>query len=271
MNKRILFGLIALFTFTYAQMVDGIAMIVEGEAVTTAEIRAVQHMRHVSKAKAVDMLVLDRLQKAAMKDVALSEDEVDAKIASIAAQNNVTVPQMQKILKQRGTSWSQYRSTIRDAMKKEKFYKEKVINAIPSPTDDELKIFYKNHKKEFTIPSSITMNEYSTEDEEAMKRFVQTHSTKGIRVRTVTKKSKELNPALLSMLLQTKNGDYTRPFNAGGRYVVFKIRSKRGKINMPFEAAKPAVLRRWKQQQQSKALKDYFEKMKANADIQILR
>jgi len=271
MKKLILFGFITLFTLIQAQMVDGIAMIVEGEAVTTAEIRALQRQRGVSKAQAVDMLVLDRLQKAAMKNVSLSEDEVDTKITSIAAQNNVSVPQMQKILKQRGTSWSQYRSTIRDAMKKEKFYKEKVINSISTPSDDELKIFYRNHKKEFTIPSSITMKEYSTEDEEIMKHFIQTHTTKGIRVRTVTKKTKELNPALLSMLLQTKKGAYTPPFNAGERYVAFKILSKRGRINMPFEAAKPAVLRSWKQQQQSKALKEYFEKMKTNADIQILR
>jgi len=271
MKKYILFGFIALFTLIQAQMVDGIAMIVEGEAVTTAEIRALQHQRGVSKTQAVEMLVLDRLQKAAMKNITLSEDEVDTKIASIAAQNNVSVPQMQKILKQRGTSWSQYRSTIRDAMKKEKFYKEKVINSIAAPSNDELKIFYKNHKKEFTVPSSITMKEYSTENEETMKHFIQTHSTKGIRVRTVTKRTKELNPALLSILLQAKKGSLTPPFNTGGRYVAFKILSKRGRVSMPFEAAKPAVLNRWKQQQQSKALKDYFEKMKTNADIQILR
>ena len=42
-------------------------------------------------------------------------------------------------------------------------------------------------------------------------------------------------------------------------------------LNMPFEAARGAVTAKWKQQQQGKALKDYFEKLKTNADIQILR
>ena len=32
-----------------------------------------------------------------------------------------------------------------------------------------------------------------------------------------------------------------------------------------------AVAAKWKQQQQAKALKDYFEKIKTNADIQVLR
>ena len=40
---------------------------------------------------------------------------------------------------------------------------------------------------------------------------------------------------------------------------------------MSYEAAQGAVAAKWKQQQQAKALKDYFEKIKTNADIQILR
>ena len=40
---------------------------------------------------------------------------------------------------------------------------------------------------------------------------------------------------------------------------------------MGFEEAKGAVTARWKQQQQTKALKDYFEKLKTNADVQYIR
>jgi len=115
------------------------------------------------------------------------------------------------------------------------------------------------------------MIEYSSKTEEAMKKFLRTKRTKGIKSRSVTKKTKDLNPTLLSMLLQTKNGAYTRPFNAGDKYLVFKIKSKKGKVSMPFEAAKGAVAARWRQKQQGKALKDYFEKMKTNADIQVIR
>ena len=40
---------------------------------------------------------------------------------------------------------------------------------------------------------------------------------------------------------------------------------------MPFEAAQDIVAAQWKKEQQGKALKDYFGKMKTRADIQILR
>ncbi len=271
MKKLILLGVITLLTFTHAKTVNAIALIVEGEAVTTAEIRAVEKQLGVDKEKAVDLLIQDRLQKAAMKNILISEDAVDEKVKQIAIQNNVSIPKMQKILKERGTTWSKYRSSIRESMKKEKFYKEKVVATITAPSEDELKIFYRNHKEAFTVPSSISMIEYSAKTEKALKNFLQTKKKKGIKSRSVKKSTKDLNPTLLGTILQTQDGSFTRPFNAGDKYISYKILSKQGKVSMPFEASKGAVAARWKQQQQGKALKDYFEKMKTEADIQVIR
>lgn len=271
MKKLVLLGFITLLTFSQAKMVDAIAIIVEGEPVTTAEIRAVQQQMRVSKEEATDLLIQDRLQKSAMKDIVIDEADIDAKIAAIAAQNNLTIPKMQKILQQQGTTWTKYRSSVRDAMKQEKFFQENVVSSIPAPSEDELKLFYRNHQEEFTIPATISMIEYSAPTEESMKQFLQTKNTKGIKSRSVTKSTKDLNPALLGSILQTQDGSFTRPLNAGDRYISYKVLSKKGKVNMPFEAAQGAVAAKWKQQQQAKALKDYFEKLKTNADIQILR
>jgi len=271
MRKLVLLGCIALITLSHATMIDGIAFVVEDEPVTVAELRAVQKQMNVSKEEATSLLVQDRLQKSAMKDISIAETDIDAKIESIATQNNLTVPKMQEILKEQGTEWSKYRSSVKEAMKKEKFYQENIARSIPSPSEDELKIFYANHKNEFTIPSSISMIEYSAPSEEAMKKFLQTKNTKGIKSSPVTKSTKDLNPALLGSILQTQDGSFTRPLNAGDRFVSYKVLSKQGQAEMPFEAAKGAVSARWRQQQQGKALKDYFEKLKTNADIQIIR
>lgn len=271
MNKLILLGFIALLTFSQAKVVDAIAIIVEGEPVTTAEIRAVQQQMQVSKEQATDLLIQDRLQKSAMKDIVIDEADIDAKIAAIAAQNNLTIPKMQKILEQQGTTWTKYRASVRDAMKKEKFFQENVVSSIPTPSEDELKLFYTNHQDEFTIPATVNLVEYSAPTEEKMKQFLQTKNAKGIQSRSVTKSTKDLNPGLLGSILQTQDGSFTRPLNAGDKYISYKVVSKQGKVNMPFEAAQGAVAAKWKQEQQGKALKDYFEKLKTNADIQIIR
>jgi len=270
-KKIFLLSFLTFITFLEAKMVDGIAIIVEGEPITTAEIRAIRTQFSVSKKEASDMLIQDRLQQSAMRDIDIDEVAIDSKISSIAAQNNLTVPKMQKILKEQGTSWSKYRSGIRNAMKKEKFFKEKVISNIPEPSQDELKLYYNNHKDEFLSPASVSLIEYSAATESKMKDFLQTKKKKGIKSRSVTKKTKDLNPTLLGNILQTQDGSYTRPFNAGDRYISYKVLSKNGKVTLPFEAASGAVAARWKQQQQGKALKDYFEKLKTNADVQYIR
>lgn len=271
MKKLVLLGFIILLTLSHGKMIDGIALIVEGEAVTTAEIRAVQKQMEVSKEEATNLLIQDRLQKYAMKDIKVDEKSVDAKISGIALQNNLTVPKMQKILQEQGTSWSKYRSNIRNAIRKEKFYQEKVVKNIPTPSEDELRLFHKNHKEDFILPETISLIEYSAPTEAKMKKFLQTKNEKGIKSRSLEKYTKDLNPALLRSLLQTQDGSYTRPLNAGDRFISYKVLSKQGQVDMPFETSKGAVAGRWKQQQQQKAIKDYFEKLKTNADIQIIR
>ena len=139
------------------------------------------------------------------------------------------------------------------------------------PSEDELKIFYENHKKDFIIPTSVSMIEYSASSEEALKNFLKTKKKKGVKSRSVKKNTSNINSALLGTILQTQDGSFTRPFNAGDRYISYRVISKNGQRSMSFEDAKGAVAARWRQQQQGKALKDYFEKMKTNADIKVIR
>ena len=271
MNKFLPLLLLLLWTSLQAQMVDAIALIVNGQPVTTTEIRTIQRKAHVSKQKAINLLIQDRLQKAAMKDIVVPESEVDAEIARIAKMNNISVPKMQKILKQQGTSWTKYRQTIKDGLRQREFFRQTVSKNLPTPTEDELKLFYNKHKKEFNIPSAISVIEYSAPSEAKIKQFLKTKNAKGIKSKSLVKKTKNLNPAMLSTLLQTPNGSFTEPINAGDRWDVYKVKSKNGRTQMPFEAAKGAVASRWRQQQQGKAVKDYFKKMRTEANIQYLR
>lgn len=119
------------------------------------------------------------------------------------------------------------------------------------------------------MPSRISVIEYSAKTQKAINKFLKTK--KGLKGKASTKSTKSLNATLLQMMLQTPNGRFTRAINAGDKYVVYKVRSKSGKRQLDFENAKPMVTGYWKQEQQGKALKDYFKKMRTRADIQILR
>jgi len=271
MKKFFLLSLIVLQTLTYARMVDGVALVVEGEAVTTAEINAVKKQMRISKKQAIDMLIQDRLQKSAMRDIHVDEFAVDKQINFIAKQNNLSIKKMQKIIKKQGTPWLKYRKSIKESIQKDRFFNERVASSIPSPSETELKNYYKKHKNEFAVPSSFKVVEYSADDEKTMETFLKTKKKKNIKRRSVTKKTKGLSSTILNALLQTRKGAFTRSFNAGDKYIAYKILSKSGKTNMPYEASRSSIETRWKQAQRGKALHDYFEKIKTQADIQILR
>ena len=255
----------------HAKPVDAIALIVEGEPVTTAEIRAVEQQTGTSHKEAVDLLIQDRLQKAAMKNIMVPESDIDNEIDRIAKQNGISVKKMQQVLKQQGTSWTKYREAIRNGLKKRKFFQEKVAKTLPAPTEDELKLYYQNHKAQFILPSVIKAVEYTAPTKAKIEAFIHGKQHSGVHHKNVSKQTAHLNPALLSMLMQTPNGAFTAPINAGDHYVVYKVKTKEGRREMPFETAKNAVAARWRQNQQQQALKDYFKKMKTEADIRIIR
>ena len=94
MNKFALIGLATLLSFnsfSYSKTLDAIALVVEGEAITTAEVKAIQQKMNIPKAKAEKLLIQDRLQKSAMKDIFINEDSIDEKVTFIAKQNGLSV------------------------------------------------------------------------------------------------------------------------------------------------------------------------------------
>ena len=146
MFKKIILLLSLLLSISEARVLDAVAVTVDGEAITTAEIRAVQEQMNISKKEAIDVLIQDRLQQIAIRDIQIPESDIDKKIGMIAKQNNISVSKMQKILKEQGTSWTQYRANMRKAMKKEKFFALKVAKEMPEVTDEKLLTYYQEHK-----------------------------------------------------------------------------------------------------------------------------
>ncbi len=272
MKKLILIGLIAFITVGQARRIDGVAVIVEGEAVTTAEIKAVSKQLRISKKEAREMLILDRLEKSAMRGIDIPEMDIDGKIAMIARQNNISTKKMRRILKSQGTRWSKFRLSIKDSMKKEKFFRQHILPTIPTPSTQELKILYKKSRGSFTFPSRVKLIEYSSSSQKRLNSFIQDRKRrKGIKSRRLTKSTKKLNKDILNAILRTPNRSFTKVFNAGDRYISYKVLSKTGKRNMPFETSRGAVEAKWKAKQQENALRDYFDKQRTNAHIEIVR
>ena len=272
MKKLFILIFFILATLAQAKVYNAIAIVVNGEPITTVEVSAVQKQLHVSKKEAQNMLIENRLQKAAMKDISVSEDEVDKRIELIAKQNSITVKKMQSILKKQGQSWNRFRDQMKTGIQKQKFFRANIIKNIPEPSDDELKIFYRNHPELFSMPSSITVIEYSASSAGKIQALLENPANqKGVKHKKTTFKGADITPQLLAMISETPIGSFTPAFNNGNAFVTYKVLSKgEGKLK-PFEDVRNNVTMAWKKKQQGEAVKDYFEKMKSNATIEYIR
>jgi len=140
--KKTIFMLFAIGVFANAQMINSVAMSVNGLAITTAEIKAVQKQFRVDRAKAIDMLVMDRVQQSALKDVTVLDSEINERISLIASQNNLSIKKMKDILATQGTKWHKYKERIKTTIKKDKFFREHIVQDMMPPSETQLKRYY---------------------------------------------------------------------------------------------------------------------------------
>ena len=273
--KKILPLLLFSLLSTQAQVLDAIAIDVEGEAITTLEIQAVQQKMSMSKQAAVEALIKDRLEKAAIEKagIQISDAEIQAKINAVATSKGMNLSQMKEILSQKGLTWEAYMEQLTKELKKEHFFHEVIMGSIARPSDSELETFYNTHRSEFSdAPKQMSLVAYKSNSAERLKESISnpTKPVFGVTKENVLVTSNEMTPALSNLINSTAENTFTKPINTGSGYIAYFVKSK-GSNQSGFASVKSAVAMRWAQEQQAKAGQDFLNKLKSNAKIRVIR
>jgi peptidyl-prolyl cis-trans isomerase SurA len=125
-------GLIQPLHAQQAQPIDRIAAVVDEDVILQSELdRAERNIlsqyasrpeqlppRDVLQRQLLERMVLVRLQvaRAAQTGIRVSDEQVDAAIANISRQNNITIDQMRAQLAGQGQSFTDFRNSIRDEL-----------------------------------------------------------------------------------------------------------------------------------------------------------
>jgi peptidyl-prolyl cis-trans isomerase SurA len=166
-------GSAALAPGARAVVVDGIAAVVNGEVITLLELEkagkvAVEERLRLlpaadhEKARRdvlrplLDQLVLVRLQRqlARQLGIEVSEQETDAAIANVRADNQLSDEVLDRLLLERGMSRADYRREIQDQVRLSKLVKHE-IGAKVTVTDAEIAAWFAEHGKEWHRPEKI--------------------------------------------------------------------------------------------------------------------
>jgi parvulin-like peptidyl-prolyl isomerase len=273
--KKILPLLLCVLLSSQAQVLDAIAIDVEGEAITTLEIQAVQQKLKMSKQAAVETLIKDRLEKSAIKKagIVISNEEVQAKVNNIARSKGLTQPKMQELLTQKGLTWDTYIEQLTTEMKKERFFQQVILSTIDRPSDDELEDYYNTHQAEFSnAPRQMSLIAYSSDSASSLQQAMSNpmQPTNGVNKKNILASSNEMSPALLNLINGTELNSFSKPVNTGKGFIAYFVKSK-GSGQSGFAAVKNSVATRWVQEQRVQAGKDFLNKLKSNANIRVIR
>ncbi|CAA6822293.1 MAG: Possible periplasmic protein [uncultured Sulfurovum sp.] len=273
--KKILPFLLSAIISTQAQVLDAIAIDVEGEAITTLEIQAVQQKLKMSKQAAVETLIKDRLEKSAIKKagIVISQQEIQAKVNQIAASKGLTEQRMKQLLVEKGLTWETYIEQLTKEMKKEHFFQEVILSTIDRPSDDELEEYYNAHPQDFAnAPRQMSLVAYKSDSPMSLKQAISNpmQPTEGVNKQNILASSNEMSPELLQLIDSTAINSFTKPVNTGKGYISYYVKSK-GSGQGGFAAVKNAVAAKWVQEQRVQAGKDFLNKLKSNAKIRVIR
>ncbi len=261
-----------------AQIIDAIAIDVDGEPITTLEIEAVQAKLNMSKKAAIEALIKDRLEKSAIEKahITVSPEEVDTKIDQIASARRITREDMKLALAKKGLTWDSYKKHLEVEIKKEKFFAKNIASTISRPTEDELRLYYETHKDKFSQNSSITQvsliayaSNSSTKLQEAMQNPMKIID--GVQQKSMLVSSNEMNPKLFNIIDSTPEGSFTQPINTGRGFVAYFVKSKSNQGDGGFEMVKNSVAMAWLQEERIKASKNFLSKLKNSANIRVIR
>jgi parvulin-like peptidyl-prolyl isomerase len=275
--KKILPLLLFALLSANAQVIDAIAIDVDGEPITILEIQAVQEKLNMSKKAAVEALIKDRLEKSAIEKahIRISDQEINEKINQIAARRGMSLAQMRKVLKKNGLTWQSYREQLGMEIKKEKFYQQYIASTITPPSEKDLKLYYETHKEKFgNLSSAVQMSliVYASKNSKKLQEAMQNpmRHIPGVEQKNLLASTAEMAPQLVQLIQSTPEGSFTPPINTGEGFVAYYVKSK-GQGQGGFASARNAVMMQWMQEQRIKAGSDFFNKLKTNAKIRVIR
>lgn len=270
----ILWGFIASNIFA-ATLVNGISVIVNNEPITLYEIHKVSRQENVSLNEALNSLIQNRLKDIQIKRLAIkaSSFEVSQEIEDIAKKNGMSSNDLLKVVESKGISEKAYRKDISDGIKNRKLFQRVFKHKIPIITNDDIKRYYEKNLSKFSQATSFNITVYSSKTETGLRRALQNPMapTMGVNIENKDIDASSLDRKKLYFLNQTPVGKFTPVVRSQDGYVAYLVNNKSNATPLSLNEATPLIKEQLSQQNQKMAIDNYFDKLRANAHIEVVR
>lgn len=270
--KKIVTVLLLLSSLAYAGLVNGIALVVNNEPVTLYDIDVTAQKLKVSKREATEYLIDQKIQDSEIKRLGISVDlyEIEERMESVAESNNLTLQEFKDILASKFISLEEYKENLKKKLIQEKLARKIFAEENTAVETEDARIYYENNKEEFAVPTKVKITKYASKDQRELAAFLRNPMMVGhsVAVESEEIKTDDLNPKLLSLVLETQEGGFTPILPVGNNlYVSIRIDKKMEKNQKSFEEVQSTIIAKLRQENESKSIERYFKKQRAKAKI----
>ncbi|OUT14814.1 hypothetical protein B9N63_00530 [Campylobacter concisus] len=275
--KKLLFlaaGMLSALNLYSAQMINGIAAIVENEPITLYEVYSLKEQLRASEQDALNLLIRDRLEDAQIKNLNISVTpfELNDRIESIAKQNGMTNSQFRSSIQAQGMDFLEFKNNIEKKMLQEKLYKSILAEAGKNVNEQKAKMYFDANPDKFKVFSTAKVVLYRAKNPEELEAQKTSPSLlSNVQTQELSLDYQSIDPRLAAIIAGTNNGEFTQILQGADSFDMFYVKEKIGSYTPSFADVKDNVINELYQGEQEKLMADYFDKLRAKAKIQILR
>ncbi|WP_172198310.1 peptidyl-prolyl cis-trans isomerase [Campylobacter sp. RM16188] len=277
MSKKMFFLaflLSANFAFSQ-QLVNGLAAIVENEPITMYEVYKTSQILKTDEKSAINFLIKDRLEQAQIKalNIDASSFEINERMQKIAQENGVNLADLSSVLSRQGINYSDFKEDVAKSIKQEKLYQNIFKDAKVNVSEEGARAYFEQNSSQFVKFAEVKATRYISGQRELLESIQDSPLSVNPAVKTeiLELKSEQIPPQLRQIFEMTKDGSFTQIFQTPSGFEMFLVSSKSG-VTMPrFEDVKNEVMSSIYRLEEERVISEYFNKLRAKANIKMLR
>lgn len=271
--KKLIF--IAICAILNAETIDGIAIKVDGNIITIFEIDELQKSKKITRQKAVDELINEKLRENEIRrlNIKVDDSRLNDEMNNIAMANKITRAELENALQTQKININTYKAELKNHIINRELMQKILQTNSSLASESDLVAFYEKNKNDFKIPTKIKVTSYTANSDIELQRFLQNPMmlNPNIHAKDEEIDIRNLPTQVMGVFLDTPEKRFTPVLNSGNTLIVFFIKEKGGKEVLPFESAKSMVMQKYSTARENDILNEYFAKIKANTRIEMIR
>lgn len=266
----------------HAEVIDGIAAVVNGEVITRSDIDdAVAAKPKTSRSEALDGLVDDLLFDHALTEakIEVTDDDLARAIQNVLAQNHISLDMLKGELSGKGITYEQYKKQIEREIRRVKFVNQ-VIGPQVKINEQDMRDYYQRHPEQFRAAreahiAQIVFPLSATMDQAAFEKLFET--ARGIRADDPNFAKgdlgmvnlKTLPPEIAAIIPRLDIGEISSPTLTEQSLIVVKLIALPTLSSDDFEKLRDPIYNTLYDQRVEEALKNYLQQQREKAYIDI--